>query len=125
MNSERSTDEWIDEVYHELRAISHRYLENERPFPTLQTTALVHEGYVRLSPKPSRRARVDFLAAASQLMREILIDYARARGWSGGAIRCGSRLMNCGWQSRCTTKSTCWPSMKLCAGWNGWTQGRP
>jgi RNA polymerase sigma factor (TIGR02999 family) len=79
MNSERTTDAWIDEVYHELRAILHRYLEHERPFHTLQTTALVHEAYVRLSPKPSRRARVDFLAAASQLMREILIDHARAR----------------------------------------------
>ncbi len=79
MKPERSTEAWIGEVYHELRSISHRYLERERPFHTLQTTALVHEAYVRLSPKPSWAGRAEFLAAASQLMRQILIDHARAR----------------------------------------------
>lgn len=79
MNPERSTGAWVNEVYHELRSIAHRYLERERPFHTLQTTALVHEAYVRLSPKPSWSGRAEFLAAASQLMRQILIDHARAR----------------------------------------------
>lgn len=69
----------MEEVYHELRAIAHRQLERERPSHTLQTTALVHEAYIRLSPKPSWRGRAEFLAAASHLMREILIDHARAR----------------------------------------------
>jgi RNA polymerase sigma factor (TIGR02999 family) len=59
--------------------MARRQLGRERPFHTLQTTALVHEAYVRLSPKPYWRDRAEFLAAASQLMREILIDHARAR----------------------------------------------
>jgi RNA polymerase sigma-70 factor (ECF subfamily) len=82
MNPERSTEAWVDEVYRELHAVAHRYLKRERPFHTLQTTALVHEAYVRLSPKPSWKGRAEFLAAASQLMREILIDHARARSRS-------------------------------------------
>jgi RNA polymerase sigma-70 factor (ECF subfamily) len=79
MNPERSTDAWVDDAYRELRAIAHRYLSGERSSYTLQTTALVHEAYVRLSPNPSWRGRAEFLAASSRIMREILIDHARAR----------------------------------------------
>jgi RNA polymerase sigma factor (TIGR02999 family) len=67
-------------VYHELRRIAHRYLEKERPGHTLQTTALVHEAYLRLDKQgaahPENRAH--FFAMAAELMRQILVDYARS-----------------------------------------------
>jgi RNA polymerase sigma factor (TIGR02999 family) len=67
-------------VYQELRAIAHHYLQNERTEHTLQSTALVHEAYVRLIAQdlPKWQNRAHFFAVASQLMRQILVDYARA-----------------------------------------------
>lgn len=79
-------------VYEELRLLAHRHLGRERAGHTLQTTALVHEAYLRLvDQKETRwRNRAHFIAIASQMMRRILVDYARARGYAkrgGGARR--------------------------------------
>ena len=67
-------------VYAELRQRAARFLRQERPGHTLQPTALVHEAYVRLSNKNEGwKDRAQFLAVASQIMRRILVDHARAR----------------------------------------------
>ncbi|MEO6211386.1 MAG: sigma-70 family RNA polymerase sigma factor [Gemmatimonadaceae bacterium] len=68
-------------LYAELRAIAGRHMRGERPDHTLQPTALVHEAFLRLvggSPV-SFEDRTHFLRAASQAMRRVLVDYARAR----------------------------------------------
>jgi len=67
-------------VYSELRRIAQHYLNNERPDHTLQSTALVHEAYVRLTGQalPQWQNRAHFFAVAAQLMRQILVDYARS-----------------------------------------------
>jgi RNA polymerase sigma factor (TIGR02999 family) len=68
-------------VYDELRRIAHHYLQKERPSHTLQSTALVHEAYLRLEKQGMARFqnREHFLAICAQLMRQILVDYARGR----------------------------------------------
>ena len=69
-------------VYQELRAVAHNYLRRERAGHTLQSTALVHEAYIRLvsgKPVPTEN-RAHFVAVAARLMRQILVDYARGRG---------------------------------------------
>jgi RNA polymerase sigma factor (TIGR02999 family) len=73
-------DSLIPLVYDELRSIAQRYLRNERPGHTLQSTALVHEAYVRLINQdlPEWQNRAHFFAVAAQLMRQILVDHARA-----------------------------------------------
>lgn len=67
-------------VYDELRRIAQNYLRNERPGHTLQSTALVHEAYVRMIQQdlPEWQSRAHFFAVAAQLMRQILVDHARA-----------------------------------------------
>lgn len=68
-------------VYDELRRIAHHYLRNERPDHTLQSTALVHEAYLRLEKQGAApfQNREHFLAICAQLMRQILVEYARSR----------------------------------------------
>jgi RNA polymerase sigma-70 factor (ECF subfamily) len=68
-------------VYEELRKVAHRYMRWERPGHTLQTTALVHETYLRLleSRRVRWQNRSHFLAISAQLMRRILVDFARSR----------------------------------------------
>jgi len=68
-------------VYEELRRVAHRHLQKERPGHTLQSTALVHEAYLRLEKQGTARFqnRQHFLAICAQLMRQILVEYARAR----------------------------------------------
>ena len=68
-------------VYTELRHLAHRYLQRERRDHTLQSTALVHEAYDRLVGQnlPEWQNRAHFFGVAAQLMRQILIDYARNR----------------------------------------------
>jgi RNA polymerase sigma factor (TIGR02999 family) len=68
-------------VYSELKRIAHRQLRRERPEHTLQTTALVHEAYLRLvdQTRAGWRDRGHFFAVASTQMRRVLVDYARAR----------------------------------------------
>lgn len=69
-------------VYDELRRVAHRYLRKERPDHTLQSTALVHEAYLRLEKQGAAhfQNREHFLAICAQLMRQILVEYARGRG---------------------------------------------
>lgn len=68
-------------VYDELRRMARRHMRKERPGNTLQTTALVHEAYVRLVDAKSveREDRAQFFALSAQIMRRILVDRARAR----------------------------------------------
>jgi RNA polymerase sigma-70 factor (ECF subfamily) len=68
-------------VYDELRRLASRYLRHERPGHTLQTTALVHEAYLKLVDQKNAnwQNRVQFFAAIAQVMRHILVDYARSR----------------------------------------------
>ncbi len=68
-------------VYNELRRLAHYNLRNERPDHTLQSAALVHEAYLRLVKQEPMRFenRAHFLAVCAQLMRQILVQYARRR----------------------------------------------
>jgi RNA polymerase sigma factor (TIGR02999 family) len=68
-------------VYKELRRLAHYHLQSERPDHTLQSTALVHEAYLRLmGGQPlDLQNRAHFIAVASRLMRQVLVDYARER----------------------------------------------
>jgi RNA polymerase sigma-70 factor (ECF subfamily) len=68
-------------VYDEIRRIAHRYVQREREGHTLQTTALVNEAYLRLAGKQqiNWQNRAHFFAVTAQVMRHILIDYARRR----------------------------------------------
>jgi RNA polymerase sigma factor (TIGR02999 family) len=69
-------------VYDELRRVAHNYLRKERSDHTLQSAALVHEAYMRLEKQGAAKIenRAHFLAICAQLMRQILVDYARSRG---------------------------------------------
>lgn len=77
----RTTEELVAVAYDELKKLAHRKLEHERDAHTLNTTALVHEAYLRLSAQTHVvwQSRVHFLAVASQAMRRVLVDYARQR----------------------------------------------
>jgi RNA polymerase sigma factor (TIGR02999 family) len=68
-------------VYNELRLLAHRYLRKQRPDHTLQSTALVHEAYLRLAKQKNVHLenRNQFFALAALIMRQILVDYARNR----------------------------------------------
>jgi RNA polymerase sigma factor (TIGR02999 family) len=68
-------------VYDELRALARRHLRGERHRLTLQPTALVHEAYLRLlgGGRVAWEGRAHFFGVASRLMRQVLVDYARAR----------------------------------------------
>ena len=69
-------------VYADLRKLARRYLRKERPEHTLQSTALVHEAYLRFAKREKVRFenRAHFFAISAQLMRQILVDHARERG---------------------------------------------
>lgn len=68
-------------VYEELRQLAHYHLRQQRPNHTLQSTALVHEAYLKLTKEKSLRveSHAHFLGIAAQLMRWILVDYERNR----------------------------------------------
>src|SRR5262249_15734795 len=74
-------DTLIPAVYDELRRQASRYLGQERPGHTLQTTALINEAYLKLVDQKSTRwqNRAHFFGIAAQLMRRILVDHARAK----------------------------------------------
>jgi len=79
-------------VEKELRRLAGGYLRRERPNHTLQVTALVNEAYVRLADQRHAdwKNRAQFFGIAASLMRRILVDYARRRGYAkrgGGAYR--------------------------------------
>jgi RNA polymerase sigma factor (TIGR02999 family) len=68
-------------IYDELRRLAVRRLRRERPDHTLQATALVHEAYMKLAAQRNAKwqNRAQFFGVASQVMRRILVDYARAQ----------------------------------------------
>ena len=72
-------DQLVPIVYQELHRQAQRYLQRENPGHTLQTTALVHEAYLRLVDQRQARwqNRAQFFGVAAQLMRRILVDHAR------------------------------------------------
>jgi RNA polymerase sigma factor (TIGR02999 family) len=74
-------DELMPLVYRELHRQAARYLRDERRGHTLQTTALIHDAYVRLVDQSGIQwqSRTQFFAVAAQVMRHILVDHARAR----------------------------------------------
>jgi RNA polymerase sigma factor (TIGR02999 family) len=81
-NGDRAAlDQLTPVIYSELRRRAHNYMKNEGPGRTLQTTALVHEAWVRLvnAPASSWKDRAHFFAIAAQVMRHILVDGARSR----------------------------------------------
>src|ERR1043165_7805946 len=77
-------------VYDELHRLAHRYMRGERAGHTLQTTALVNEAYVRLIDWKNVRwqNRAHFFGVSAQLMRRILVDFARSRAYEkrGGGV---------------------------------------
>ena len=76
-----SADALLKLVYTELHRQAHRYLQKERVGHTLQTTALVHEAYLKLAEQKSVswESRSHFFAIAATMMRRILIDYAKTK----------------------------------------------
>jgi RNA polymerase sigma factor (TIGR02999 family) len=77
----QALDRLMPLVHDELRRLAHRYMSGERPGHALQTTALINEAYLRLVGSSGVRwqDRAHFFAVSAQLMRRILVDYARAR----------------------------------------------
>jgi RNA polymerase sigma-70 factor, ECF subfamily len=84
-------DKLVPLVYAGLHRLAKRYMRDERPEHTLQATALIHEAYVRLIDAKRVRweGRGHFFGVAARLMRQILVDFARERGYQkrGGAVR--------------------------------------
>lgn len=81
-------------IYKELHSLAHYCLQGERSQHTLQSTALVHEAYLRLvdqSPVQSDN-RAHFFAIAARLMRQILVDYARSRRAAKRGVDCTVQL---------------------------------
>jgi len=74
-------DRLVPLVYAELRRLAHAYMRGERPGHSLQTTALIHEAYLRLVEAPQMRwqNRAHFFAVSAQVMRRVLVDVARAQ----------------------------------------------
>ena len=79
--AQQGLDDLVPLVYSELRRLASSYLQRERRDHTLQTTALVHEAYLRLLNQRNVRweNKNQFLGIAAQLMRRILVDYGRSR----------------------------------------------
>ena len=89
---EAARDELMPLVYDELRRLAHRYMGRERLGHTLQTSGLVNEAYLRIIDQSQVhwQNRAHFFGIAAQMMRRILVDYARTRGYAkrgGGALQ--------------------------------------
>jgi RNA polymerase sigma factor (TIGR02999 family) len=80
---QRALERLLPLIYDELHALARRYMQGEPAGHTLQTTALIHEAYLRLcGADVAWEGRVHFLAVAAQTMRRVLVDHARARSRS-------------------------------------------
>jgi RNA polymerase sigma factor (TIGR02999 family) len=77
----QSLESLLPQVYDELRQLAHRTLRHQSPGHTLQSTALVHEAYLRLAKQDSLMFENErqFFGLAALIMRQILVDYARKR----------------------------------------------
>jgi len=84
-------DEVVSMVHQELRRLAHRYMAGQQPGRTLQSTALVNEAFMRLlaCDRVRWQDRTHFFAVSANLMRRILVDYARARNYQkrGAGLR--------------------------------------
>ena len=81
MENQKPAGELLPQIYDELRRLAASKLANEAPGQTLQTTALVHEAWLRLAGKKDSQwqSHLQFVAAAAEAMRHILIDNARRK----------------------------------------------
>jgi RNA polymerase sigma-70 factor (ECF subfamily) len=79
--NQAAQEQLVPLVYSELKKLARAYMRRERDDHTLQTTALVHEAYLKLvrNQTPNWQGRSHFFGIAAQLMRQILIDHARGR----------------------------------------------
>jgi RNA polymerase sigma-70 factor (ECF subfamily) len=79
VGNDKAVAQLVVSLYSELRSLASRYLQRERREHTLQTTALVHEAYLRLADQREVqwKNREQFLGVAAQLMRRILVDHSR------------------------------------------------
>jgi len=79
--NQAALDELVPLVYNELHRLASDYMRREQPGHLLQTTALVNESYMRLMERRrvSCQTRAEFFAVAAQVMRRVLVDYARGR----------------------------------------------
>jgi RNA polymerase sigma-70 factor, ECF subfamily len=88
--NQAALDRLMPVVYTELRQLAHRYMRRERPGHTMQTTALIHEAYLRLVDQNQVRwqHQAHFFGIAARLMRQILIEHARShtRAKRGGGV---------------------------------------
>jgi len=84
-------DQLLPQVYAELRQLAAAKLARENPGHTLDATALVHEAFLKLGGERSFATKNDYLRAAAQAMRRILVDHARARN---AAKRGGGRRVD-------------------------------
>jgi RNA polymerase sigma factor (TIGR02999 family) len=96
---ESALNELVTALYDELHRIAARQLRGERSAHTLQTTALVHEAYLKLLGDRQRgfADRAHFLAVASRVMRQVLVDYARARATKKRSGGVGSNVQPIEW----------------------------
>lgn len=90
--SETTDTAFPREVYEELRSVARAYMAGERASHTLQPTALAHEAILKICNRPpgSFPSESDYIAAAAEAMRQILVDHARRRSAAkrgGGAVR--------------------------------------
>lgn len=87
----KALDQLIPLVYRQLHSLAHQYLRRENSTGTLQTTALVNEAYLRLvnANEVEWKDRAHFFAISAKLMRRILVDLARSRGYEkrGGKVQ--------------------------------------
>lgn len=81
---EQALEKLTPVLYRELHRMAHRYMRQERPGHTLQTTALINEAYIRLIGWKNVRwqNRAHFFGVSAQLMRKILVDFARSRNYA-------------------------------------------
>lgn len=115
-------DELFPLVYQELSQVAHRLRQRWHGDSTLNTTALIHETYLKLVGRKRIRAesRAHFLALAAKAMRHILINYARARRTQkrGGELELLSldemKLPRSGRDSRLRRRMSSWRSMRRC-----------
>jgi len=86
-----ATDQLVPLIYDALRRLAHAHMNREQPGHLMQTTALVHEAYLRLLGNEDLdwQSRAHFFAVTAQVMRRTLVDYARQRGAAkrGGHVR--------------------------------------
>jgi RNA polymerase sigma-70 factor (ECF subfamily) len=89
--NQSARDQLMGVVYDELHRLAHRYMKRESPGHTLQTSALVNEAFLRLVDQKNVhwQNRAHFFGIAAQMMRRILVDYARSRRFAkrGGDAR--------------------------------------